>query len=267
MTMNKTAFANIILIIVFIAYIPALAADQEIEASDGWNVELTPYFWAAEIDGDVTLRGRTGEANISFSDILDNLDIAFMGRMEAWKGERWGWYLDILYMDLGSDYKTPAAVISTDMDVKMSTIDLGLARRIWDNQDMSFDLLGGIRYINMDGEIDIKVGGPLAGLGLGASFDRKEDWIEPVVGGRLRWEMNDDLAAAVRFDFGGFDIGDAAALTWNLVVGIDYQIKDNMKLKAGYRIFDMDYEAGSGNNKFGVDAQFRGPIFGLTLLF
>jgi len=30
------------------------------ETSNKWEVELTPYFWAAEIDDDATLRGRTG---------------------------------------------------------------------------------------------------------------------------------------------------------------------------------------------------------------
>ena len=40
-----------------------------------------------------------------------------------------------------------------------------------------------------------------------------------------------------------------------------------MSLKAGYRILDIDYDSGSGNKEFGLDAQFRGPIFGLTIKF
>ena len=61
--------------------------------------------------------------------------------------------------------------------------------------------------------------------------------------------------------------GESSNLTWNLLAGIDYKLKDNMSLKAGYRIFDLDYDSGSGTNEFGLDAQFRGPIFGLTILF
>jgi opacity protein-like surface antigen len=79
--------------------------------------------------------------------------------------------------------------------------------------------------------------------------------------------MSDKLATGVRFDFGGFGIGEGSNLSWNLVAGIDYKLKKNMSLKAGYRILDLDYDSGSGNKKFGVDAQFRGPIFGLTILF
>lgn len=62
-------------------------------------------------------------------------------------------------------------------------------------------------------------------------------------------------------------IGEGYNLTWNLLAGIDYKLKENMSLKAGYRILDIDYDSGSGNKEFGLDAQFRGPIIGLTFLF
>jgi hypothetical protein len=246
---------------------------EEIGSTDKWNIEFTPYFWAAELKGDATLRGRTGPVDASFNDILDKLDIAFMGRLEAWQG-KWGLFFDGLYMDLGADFTTPRGLVSTDIDVKMTILEFGLGYHLWEtqvgkevSQKLSFDLLGGGRYINLDGEIDIKTNGPLADIVSGRKFGRREEWVDPIVGGRLRWGLNEKLAAAVRFDFGGFDIGEGSNLTWNLLAGIDYKIKENMSLKAGYRIFDLDYDSGSGNKEFGIDAQFRGPIFGLTILF
>jgi opacity protein-like surface antigen len=254
-----------------------LGAEQKTENalknSNKWNIEFTPYFWAAELKGDATLRGRTGSVDVSFSDIIDKLDIAFMGRAEAWKG-KWGLYFDGLYMDLGADFTTPRGLVSTDIDVKMTVFDFGIGHQLLkapvgknDDQMLSFDLLGGGRYINLDGEIDIKTNGPLADIVSGRTFGRREEWVEPVIGGRLLWNMSDKLATGVRFDFGGFGIGEGSNLSWNLVAGIDYKLKKNMSLKAGYRILDLDYDSGSGNKKFGVDAQFRGPIFGLTILF
>jgi len=271
--MKKRGIFSIGAIVVLLGLLcPAVNGQNELE-DDGWDITLTPYFWAAELSGDATLRGRTGPVEASFSDIMDNLDIAFMGRAEAWKG-KWGLYFDLVYMDLGSEFSTPAAVVSTEMDVKMTTFDFGMGHRLWEtkvgeesSQKLSFDVLGGGRYINLDGEIDIKIGGPLAGLGLGRKFGRREEWVEPVVGGRLRWGLNDKLAVVVRGDFGGFGIGEGSNLTWNFLAGVDYKLKENMSLKAGYRIFDLDYDSGSGSNEFGLDAQFRGPIFGLTMHF
>jgi opacity protein-like surface antigen len=261
----------VFIISTFISVQKVLGAEQNTENalknSNQWNIEFTPYFWAAELKGDATLRGRTGPVEKSFSDLLDDLDIAFMGRAEAWKGE-WGLFVDGIYMDLGAEFSTPQGLVSADI------VEFGLGYHLWEtqvgkeeSQKLSFDLLGGGRYMNLEGEVDIVVGGPLAGLGLGRTFGRREEWVDPIVGGRLKWDIDEKLAAAVRFDFGGFDIGDGSSLTWNLVAGIDYKLKENLSLKAGYRIFDLDYDSGSGNKEFGLDAQFRGPIFGLTILF
>ncbi len=269
----------VFIISIFVSVQKVLGAEQNAEntlgVSNKWNIELTPYFWVAELDGDATLRGRTGQVDVSFSDLLDNLDIAFMGRLEAWKG-KWGLFMEALYMDLGAEFSTPQGLVSADIDVKMAILEFGLGYHLWEtqvgkegSQKLSFDLLGGVRYINLEGEVDIRTGGPLSGLGLaiGRTFGRRQEWVDPIIGGRLRWNIDDKLAAAVRFDFGGFDIGEGSNLTWNLVAGIDYKLKENMSLKAGYRIFDLDYDSGSGNKEFGIDAQFKGPIFGLTMKF
>jgi opacity protein-like surface antigen len=227
----------------------------------------------AEIKGDATLRGRTGSVDVGFSDILDHLDIGLMGRVEAWKG-KWGLIFDGLYMDLGAEFSTPRGLVSTDIDIKQQMYDFGIGHRLLEtpvgkdgNQKLSFDLLGGARYVRLEGEVDIRINGPLADIVSGRKFSRAEEWFEPFVGGRLRWDLNDKLAAGVRTDFGGFDIGEGSNLTWNLLAGIDYKLSKNIGLAAGYRILDMDFDSGSGSNRVGLDAQFRGPIFGLRVLF
>lgn len=114
------------------------SAEQEtkdiLENSKKWDVEFTPYFWAAEIEGDATLRGRTGKAEASFSDLLDNLDIAFMGRLEAWQ-DKWGLFFDALYMDLGAEYTTPRGLVSTDIDLKMTMFEFGLGYHLWKSRE------------------------------------------------------------------------------------------------------------------------------------
>ena len=67
------------------------------------------------------------------SDIMDNLDIAFMGRLEAWKGE-WGLFVDGLYMDLGAEFSTPQGAISADIDGKMTMLEFGLGYHLWETQ-------------------------------------------------------------------------------------------------------------------------------------
>jgi opacity protein-like surface antigen len=263
-------------VLISLALFSSLAQGQDNQVgSKEWEVQFTPYFWVADLEGDATLRGRTGPVDVGFSDIWDNLDFGLMGRVEAWQG-KWGLYFDGLYMDLGAEFSTPQGLVSTDIDFKMIMLEFGIGHRLWEtqvgeetNQKLSFDFLGGGRYMNLKGEVDVITNGPLSGLGLaiGSTFSRREEWVDPIVGGRLRWDIDEKLATVVRFDFGGFGIGEGSNLTWNLLAGIDYQLSKNMSLKAGYRIFDIDYDSGSGSNEFGLDAQFRGPILGLTYSF
>lgn len=249
-----------------IALLSSLCTAQA-EEPDGWVFGFTPYIWAADISADTTARGVTGSTEASFGDILDHLDMAVMGRFEAWKDESWGAYWDAVYMDLGSSYSTPSALISTDMDLTMGMLDLGLGAKVWKHEGMAFDLLAGARWVSLDGNIAIRAGGPLDGLGLGSTYARTETWIEPVLGGRLRYRVNPDLEAALRFDFGGFGLDGCSDLSWNVVVGIERRLSDTLSIKAGYRIFGLNYQTGSGNTRFGIDGQFSGPIAGLTFVF
>ena len=210
----------------------------------------------------------------SFPDLMTESELILMLRIpEVSKAKN---YSNSLYMDIGAEFSTPQGLVSTDIDVKVTMLEFGLGYRLLetpvgkdDNQKLTFDLLGGGRYMNLKGEVDVITNGPLSGLGLavGSTYDRRGEWVDPFIGGRLKWDINEKLAANVRFDFGGFGIGEGSNLTWNFLAGIDYKLKENVSLKAGYRIFDLDHDSGSGSNEFGMDAQFRGPIIGLMILF
>ncbi|MHC4211934.1 MAG: outer membrane beta-barrel protein [Planctomycetota bacterium] len=246
---------------------------EEPSGNDKLDIQFTPYLWIADLDGDAMLKGRTGPVDASFGDIWNSLDFALMGRVEAWK-DRWGLIFDGLYLDLGADFKTPQASVSTDIDFKQTMLDLGIGYRFIETplgqghgQKLSFDLLAGGRYASLEAEVDIVTNGPLSGIVSGRNYRQNEEWIEPFVGGRIRLDLNDKLDLGVRADIGGFGLCSGSQLTWNLVAGIGYQLTRNLNLKAGYRILDIDYERGSGSKKFGLDAQLKGPVLGLTLTF
>jgi opacity protein-like surface antigen len=260
---------TILLVVFTSSWVYAL---NEVGDTQQWDLRVTPYLWTADLEGDATFRGRTGSIEASFSDIMDNFDIGFMGRVEAWKNG-WGVTLDGLYLDLGTEFKTSRG--KADVDIKETFLDFGIGRRVLDvpvgqdnSQNLSFDLLGGGRYVHIEGTVDIVPSGPLGDiLGIGGSYEGKIDYVEPFVGGRIRWDMNDKFAIVARGDVGGFSVGSASDLTWNLVAGIDYQLSKNMNFVAGYRILDIDFEENSGSNEYGLDVQMKGPVFGFSMRF
>lgn len=71
----------------------------EIENQEKWQFQGDLYLWGAGIKSDLS---NGAEIDFSFSDIMDNLDLAFMGSIGARKG-KWQFFSDVIYMDLSGN--------------------------------------------------------------------------------------------------------------------------------------------------------------------
>ena len=95
----RTAVAAIAL---SFAATPAAAAE--------WKHELAPYIWGSAMEGTVGVGDITADAEMSFSDIVDNLEFGFMGTYRASR-DRYSITVDALYMGLGATEKGPGGVL------------------------------------------------------------------------------------------------------------------------------------------------------------
>jgi hypothetical protein len=73
----------------------ALAQDAE----QDWSFELTPYLFAANMDGTAGMRGLKAKVDLDIDTILDHLDHAFMGQFEMRRGP-WGFGFEGIYFKL-----------------------------------------------------------------------------------------------------------------------------------------------------------------------
>lgn len=223
------------------------------EEKSEWSYAITPYLWFAGLDGKVTARGNEAPVDLGFSDIWDDLDLAFMGRFEAWKNN-WGYFIDLLYIDLTDTVVAPRRTI--DWDVDMWIVEAGMGYRL-----KSFvtekglpgylDLLGGLRYYDMETSV---YPADLPG-GSGG-----EDWIDVYLGPRLIYPMSEKWNFLFRGDIGTGD----SDLSWSLMAGFQFKKSDSFSLALVYSILDIDYETGSGSSKNAFDAQMSGPALALT---
>ena len=71
--------------------------------------------------------------------------------------------------------------------------------------------------------------------------------------------------SGVLFLVGGFGI--ASDLSWSATAMLRYHFSERFSMSGGYRILDIDYEEGSGNRKFGYDANTSGPAIALAWQF
>ena len=272
--------STFVFLLVIVISLPTYAQDTS-QSTNDWEIRLIPYFWMPSLDAEGTIGGPlggslSGNVDLSFGDVMDYFDFGAMGRVEAWKG-KWGLIFDGLFMNLSADGSFQGSRgltnFNLDADVRLGMADFGLAYRLIENrfgknslQRLIFEPYGGLRYAYLRQRIDLNIN--IAGVGsAGRTLGTSEDWVEPFVGGRVVWEMNDKWSFNLRGDAGGFGIGSASDLTWQIAGGVDYKISKNMIFNAGYRYVELDYSHGSGSDEFGIDLRAKGPVLGLTILF
>jgi len=238
--------AWVTLLVLAVSLAPA-RADDTLTPSDEWKYLVVPYLWATAIDGDTTVRGNTVPVDVSFSDIVDDLDFAFLVHFEAMKGS-WGLYVDPIFMDLTSDFNTPLGSGSADTEI---TLAEAAGFRRWGSDRRAVDFLFGTRYWSMDASIDPD--------GILPTLKGSQSWADVMVGTRVLCKPWEHWLIVFRADIaaGGSDPSYNASLLFN------YLFEKLVSIDFGYRYLDEDYETGQGNKEFGLDAALDGPIVGV----
>ena len=259
--MHKTFFtvSVVLLLVAFLMVCPSALAEQTSEDKT-WQFNLAPfYLWAVTIDGDVTLGTNTVPVTVPFSDIFDNLEGAFIIHFEAMRKNKWGFLVDVNYLDVTNGVTLqpgPGPGVQTNVDFNTTLGELSGLYRI--NRDKhNFDLIAGMRYTKLKNKVTTLAGPVLA--------DASIDWVDPLIGARWLWDFADEWKLIARGDIGGFGIGSDFA--WQGLAAVDWQPFKHVSFIGGYRAIGQDYEEGSGSSLFRFDATIHGPLLGVNFRF
>jgi hypothetical protein len=275
--MQKTGKFLILVFIAFLLFAFAHTAKAESDASAKWQFKLTPYLWLPTTSGTSTVDGTDTDIHAPFKDVLSNFDVkALMGRFEVYKGN-WLFLFDGMYIDIEGDFvvvtEDPSLPpLNVQPKIKVTMLDFGAGYKIYEDsfseqQDtsrlplISLYALAGVRYSYLKQEFNIHTIPPTVPTVHGDS----KNWVEPFIGARFDWQTSEKLTFLLRGDIGGFGVG--SDLTWNALAGLDYRPWKVASFKIGYRALGIDYETGSGDDRFGLDATMYGPIIGVTFHF
>ena len=273
-------FSNTLLVLVFmfVSQSPVLAqenvdntaqVDTTISNKEAvWQFEITPYLFAAELNGQAGIRGVTADIDMPFSDIWDNLDSAFMALFTAQKG-RWTYALEGLYFkisDEGSKSVTgPFGQVTVDGALELTTslnvYQGSVGYRVLDNSTV-VDVIGAIRYTQVDLAMTVVFNttpGIVFPPNSTLSADGSESWTDAVVGVRVLHPVSKNVSL-----LGYADVGAGGSdLTYQLIAGANWEFAKDFTAKAGYRVMDWDYE----DDDTVWDMQARGMYLGLGFKF
>jgi hypothetical protein len=233
-----------------------LASAQSGSGGD-WQVSVSPYLWLPGVHGTVGAFDRDASVSASPIDLLSHFRFGLMGAADArWK--RLVLPLDLIWGRLADDKAVPRPGLgATTADVKVSMFLLTpkVGVRLLDEPKIKCDFLTGFRYWHLGQNLHFS---PSI---LNLNFSASQNWVDPLVGGRIESPLSSKLVATVFGDVGGWGTGSQLEYQVGGVLG--YKLKETATLQAGYRYLAVDYRGG-GVRQPVFDAHLSGVVLGVT---
>jgi hypothetical protein len=241
------------------------------------------------LKGEQTVRGRTFDVDASFIDIVEESDTlaALMGTFEVRNGP-FTLYGDLVWSKVElsrneartRERMSPlvgpvSATLEADLGltIEMSIVEGGASYELMRLGPLAFDVLGSVRYWHQqaDASLDLTLTADVADLQLVGSqaFARSGSvaWINPLIGGRLRYEVAPGHQLFLRGDVGGFGAG--SDFPWQAIggYGFDFAQWGNVTFSGvlGYRALYVDYSEGEERSRYQFDMLQHGPVLGVSM--
>ena len=285
------------------------SAGEQAEQSDfvapasAWELRATPYAWLTNLNGEAAIRGRKIGVDVTFVELIEDSDtlIALYGNGEARNG-RFSLLKDAVFARLtasASEIRTLNPVRSVTLteeadlglEFQMLILEGGVSYELvtrhhggGGTQDWSptsataLDLIVGARYWNLqvDLTLDIVDEIDIPALGLRRQGSRAiadggtVEWVDPLIGLRVRHEFADGGELFLRADVGGFGAG--SDFSWNAIAGYSWACQckpfgTTMRGVIGYRALYADYSEGTGHRRFEWGMTIFGPVIGTSFIF
>jgi len=247
--MNRIRVSTFLLSAVIL--FPQLAQAQG-QSNRTWQSDVFLYGLAASISGDAQLGPVQQPVDVSFGDILDNLQMGFMGSYRG-SSERFSVAADFVYLALGN--------ASTTGLVRRADVDLFIA-----------DLTGGYRFSSgVEAFAGLRITDLSTKIGLGdpviTELEGSDTFYDPVVGVRIWTPLGQDGRwwIQARGDIGGF--GASMDFTWTAMAHVGFNPTERISIVGGYRALGQDFKDAGPTEIFDMDVTYYGPLFGVGFHF
>jgi hypothetical protein len=222
---------------------PTPVAAQPSEVDGRWQFVATVYGWAAGTDA-TTAAGS--DIDIAFDTLLDNLNMAAMGAIQARRNE-WSLLADVIYLNVGANGGAEVPVVTPSGAGTSAKLRAGIKQRGWvlnllggynlrDDEKLQLDAIAGARYLELKVDFELGLQSGLFGHPIETSaLDAVSD---AVVGFRGAVKLSPKWHLPFHLDIGAGQ----SDLTWQAVAGIGYRF-DWGDVDLVYR--HMDWDVGS----------------------
>lgn len=244
------------------------------QAETDWQFQASIYGYFPSIGGRTTFPPPTGgrDVSVGIDDILNDLNMAFMGSFEARRG-RWGGFADVIYMDLGDEAEQAnsfslggtglAAGTSAKVtyDLKAAVWTFAGTYRVFETRNASHDLMFGMRVLDIRPTMTWELSGNVGSIPVidraGTREVKEQNW-DAVVGARGRARLSEDGKWFVPYHF---DAGTGeSSFTWQAMTGVGYGFGWG-DVVAAWRHTDYRMKAGNAVEELNLNGPAIAAVF------
>lgn len=233
---------------------PTALVHAQAASGGAWQFTIEPYLMVPNMKGTTGL-GTLPDVSVDAGpdEIFENFESGGMLYAEA-RNDTWAVSSDFTYMKLGADAEPRLLIESGDVELKQLAWELAVLRRLspWLEAGVGAQL----NEIQSELNLTLNAIGPGGPPQVGGQID--ESWVDPTLIVRAQFPLSDKWSLMARGNVGGFGVGSDFA--WQLQVYAGWRISDLMSLSFGYRMIGIDYEHGSGQDRFLYDMDTFGPV-------
>lgn len=242
------------------------AVPSDFQDQQRWRIIFSPYVWGASLDGNAGLLGLSSDVHMPFREIVNNLDMSFMGNIEVGNGT-FGAYFDGQYTKTsqGKDIYNNRL----GLNITATTLSGGVYYRIYEQNLNGNTLFGNQRIFAIEPTVGVRWTKLKAGLDIHRyNISRTESWTDPFIGSRILYDLNERWNIAAEADIGGFGLGTKLSANGQIYFGYRTLMLDMPVIwRVGYRSFYQNYNDGTGFEKFKYKVNQHGPVIGLSVVF
>ena len=219
--------------------------------SSQWDWKIAPYLWGINLEGDLYRGPVHQEIDVSFSDILDNMDIAGQIYIELGKGKH-SVHFDYTYLRLKPEptpLPNPPFIAGGELATKLTVNLFEPAYNYrWKGPDGPA-LVFGARLTDM--QVRMKPGNLPA-------IESGPDWWDYFVG----IKTHNAISEQWDFDFYGTVGTGGSDLPWTLNATFGRRYSNENRLLLGFRLWGVDYSDGKDLEYGALDLKYYGFIIG-----
>ncbi len=207
------------------------------------------YLWGSGISID----SRNASVGIGFDDLIDDLEMGFMGHVEA-QGDDFGGFVDFIYVGTGDNESRANFDLNVDNDT--TSMDLALLWSPGAERMTGFELYGGLRYVDNDFRL---VADPVPPLLPTATIGSDSSYYDVLFGARYIAPLSQNWRLTLSGDISG---GDTEG-TFSVGAFAGYRTGRHHFI-GGYKHFEMDLESSAGGD---LTVTMTGPVIAYGFSF